>query len=335
MQRYNSSVIGKKSTVNSGGASGIFSLNNAADERRASNWPANAALEVTFDGTLTDYAAGQSLYIYYQSNNYYTLGFKTGFSYTIHMWGASGGGGKYSANYFSGAGGLVYGTYTPTSDTTAYLYIGQGGDGADSTTVAGIGGWPNGGDGTQGDASGSGGGGMSMLSTATYSTSMSNSDILLIAGAGGGATGYIANAGFGGGTEGGNGGLAGQKGTQSAGGTYNGAYLVGGDATGGVSSGSDDGGGGGGGYYGGGGGTSDAKPGGGGSGFINTTSQITNSGFVTYDYASVGGPDRNNLRSAAETANSPTKYAQSVASSTSGGELDGNNGLVHISIATA
>lgn len=335
MSRYNSSVFGKKSTVNTSIASGIFSLNNVADERRVNSWPINSALDVSFDGTFTPYSAGQSVYIYYQSNNYHTLSFKSGFSYTIHMWGASGGGGKYSTNYFSGAGGLVYGTYTPTSDTTAYLYIGQGGDGADSTTVAGIGGWPNGGDGTQGDASGSGGGGMSMLSTAIYSTSMSNSDILLIAGGGGGATGYQNNAGFGGGTTGGGATASVTGGTQSAGGTYNGAYLVGGDATGGVSSGSDDGGGGGGGYYGGGGGTSDAQPGAGGSGYINTTSQITNSGFVTYSTASVGGPDRNSLRSTAETANSPTKYAQSVASSNTGGELDGNNGLFHISIAAA
>lgn len=39
MQRYNSSVIGKKSSVSDSSASGIFSVNNAADEKRENNWP--------------------------------------------------------------------------------------------------------------------------------------------------------------------------------------------------------------------------------------------------------------------------------------------------------
>lgn len=39
MQRYNSSIIGKKSSVSDLSASGIFSANNIADEVRASNWP--------------------------------------------------------------------------------------------------------------------------------------------------------------------------------------------------------------------------------------------------------------------------------------------------------
>ncbi|MDB4342566.1 hypothetical protein OAA20_00625 [bacterium] len=39
MQRYNSSVIGKKSSVSNTSASGIFSANNVADEIREGNWP--------------------------------------------------------------------------------------------------------------------------------------------------------------------------------------------------------------------------------------------------------------------------------------------------------
>lgn len=39
MQRYNSSIIGKKSTVSASSATGIFSMNNVADERRLENWP--------------------------------------------------------------------------------------------------------------------------------------------------------------------------------------------------------------------------------------------------------------------------------------------------------
>lgn len=39
MQRYNSSIIGKKSSVSSTSASGIFSVNNVADEVRDSDWP--------------------------------------------------------------------------------------------------------------------------------------------------------------------------------------------------------------------------------------------------------------------------------------------------------
>ena len=39
MQRYNSSVIGKKSSVGPVSASGIFSVNNISDEQRNSNWP--------------------------------------------------------------------------------------------------------------------------------------------------------------------------------------------------------------------------------------------------------------------------------------------------------
>lgn len=211
-------------------------------------------------------------YLYYTTSTPYTLTVSGGnLTITLYLWGASGGSSNYSAGYYSGAGGGTLGTITLSTGTNYYLYVGQGGkppaaiDGS-----GGSGGWPNGGYGTMGDASGAGGGGMSMFSKALYSTSMSTSNIFLIAGGGGGNTGYARSAGAGGGTDGGSAsGIVGTGGTQNAGGQYNGSYLKGGNATGSQYSGSDDGGGGGGGYYGGGGGTSDAQPAGGGSGYYN------------------------------------------------------------------
>ena len=53
MQRYNSSVIGKKSSVGVGSASGIFSVNNASDEQRNGNWPSLVSYfdlsDITYD----------------------------------------------------------------------------------------------------------------------------------------------------------------------------------------------------------------------------------------------------------------------------------------------
>lgn len=214
-------------------------------------------------------------------------------SVRLHLWGAAGGNGSYGTNGSSGAGGYVSGTITLLRNITYYLYVGQGGLGPSNKSygVGGDGGWPNGGYGTSGDATGAGGGGMSMLSTALFSTSLPTSSIYMIAGGGGGSTGYSGAAGAGGGSSGqNNDDNDSTGGTQSSGGTYNGSYLQGGNATGSQSSGSDDGGGGGGGYYGGGGGTSDAKPGSGGSGFINT-SYVTFSQNMAGSYASAPDPE--------------------------------------------
>jgi hypothetical protein len=209
--------------------------------------------------------------------------FTTDYSYTARftLVGAGGGNGNYLPNgsVYGGSGGMVVADVTLSAGTTYYLYVGGGGNFSISNSEGGLGGWPNGGTGTNGDASGGGGGGMTMLSTAPFSTSMSDSDIILIAGGGGGGTGFR-DGGHGGGSSGGNGAGGNQiagGGTQSAGGTLNGGKLQGGDATGLRTSGVDDGGGGGGGYYGGGGGTSDAGGGGGGSGYANPllTSNVT------------------------------------------------------------
>lgn len=211
---------------------------------------------------------------------------------TFSLWGAAGGNGSYSAGGSSGAGGFSKGTVILQPGTTYYLYVGQGGFGplASGYGTGGLGGWPNGGYGTMGDASGAGGGGMTMLSTTTFSSGMSDANILLIAGAGGGSTGYAGAAGAGGGSTGQNSAGPANGGTQSAGGTYNGSKLTGGNATGSRTSGLDDGGGGGGGYYGGGGGTSDANPGAGGSGYVNT-SLVTSSTLTTGSTITAPNPD--------------------------------------------
>lgn len=222
-----------------------------------------------------------NIYLSYPgSNNPYLLTVTGGpLTMTVYLWGASGGSNDYSATYYSGAGGGSVGTVTLSPGTNYYLYVGQGGQTTSATDGSGgSGGWPNGGYGTRGDASGAGGGGMSMLSKALYSTSMSTSDIFLIAGAGGGQTGYARNAGAGGGSSGESAaGSVGTGGTQSSGGVFNGSYLMGGRATGSQYTGTDDGGGGGGGYYGGGGGTSDAQPAGGGSGYYNPSLVVSGS----------------------------------------------------------
>jgi hypothetical protein len=212
---------------------------------------------------------------------------------TFRTWGAAGGNGAYGIGQSSGAGGYARGTVTLQPGTTYYLYVGEGGFGPSNKSfgTGGAGGWPNGGYGTTGDATGAGGGGMTMISKAVFSTGMSDSDILLIAGAGGGSTGYAGNAGAGGGSSGQNA-SAGPAvgGSQASGGTYNGAKLTGGNATGSRTSGADDGGGGGGGYYGGGGGTSDANPGAGGSGYFNP-SLISSSTLTTGSGATAPNPE--------------------------------------------
>lgn len=62
MQRYNSSVIGKKSSVSISSASGIFSVNNAADEKRSSNWPVNEVALYSFPvGSVMPFSVSRAL----------------------------------------------------------------------------------------------------------------------------------------------------------------------------------------------------------------------------------------------------------------------------------
>lgn len=244
------------------------------------------------DVKLNGISISSGTYAYNNSNTANTLTV-TGapVTVTVRAWGAAGGNGSYGTAYSSGAGGYARGTVTLQPGTTYYLYVGQGGFGpVSSTGFGGLGGWPNGGYGSMGDASGAGGGGMTMLSKAVFSAGMSDSDILLIAGAGGGTTGYAGSAGAGGGTTGQNSVVA-TGGTQLAGGSQNGAKLTGGDAPGPRTSvsGNDDGGGGGG-YYGGGSGTGDGSPGAGGSGYFNPT-LVSASTLTTGNNATAPNPD--------------------------------------------
>jgi len=208
---------------------------------------------------------------------------------TAELWGAAGGNGNYSAGAWSGAGGYLRATFAVTPGDVLKLEVGQGGRGAIKAGDGGAGGWPDGGSGSKGDATGGGGGG----STRLYI----NGVLKAVAGGGGGSGGYS-----GGGSAGAGGGPKGQAaasdggtgGTQTAAGVdandtgnanksgrsivaYPGVQRTGGwggasgDAT---TSSSDDGGGGGGGYWGGGGGGGDGRSGGGGSSWADTSASL-------------------------------------------------------------
>lgn len=99
MQRYNSSVIGKKSTVSTSSAKGIFSINNLADEQRNDNWPTVAL--PTFNMEILLVGGGGS-------------GGKAAFT----DYGSSGGG---------GGGVILSGTYTYTGGTQLDIVVGAGG----------------------------------------------------------------------------------------------------------------------------------------------------------------------------------------------------------------
>lgn len=192
----------------------------------------------------------------------------------LRLWGGAGAGGAYSTGEWGGNGGFTDISIDVEEGDVLTIQTGQGGR-FNGNGINNPGGWPDGGTGSYGDATGGGGGGSSRV--------FRNSDLVAIAGGGAGACGYLGNGGGGGGTNGGNGTAGGAVGaTQSAGGTSGG----GGDAgTGpvtfatrntqrggnggpqGVSTGTD-GGAGGGGYYGGAGGGGDARAGSGGSGFV-------------------------------------------------------------------
>mgnify|MGYP003114345187 CR=1 FL=1 len=349
----NKGLIGiKASQTSSADQSGMHTLNDLHEEQFADNWPipTTTILSINRNGNVSTYQNGTNSYIHHASEHVHTITVLHTKNVTWYLWGAAGGGGIYSTLRHGGNGGLAYGTVEMQAGTTYYLYVGKAGGNVIDLTLSGISGydlggtagWPNGGYGTMGDASGAGGGGMTMLSKAAFSTSMSDSDILLIAGGGGGTTGYFSSAGSGGGTTGEDAASGVTGGSQSAGGTYNGAKLQGGNATGNRTSGSDDGGGGGGGYYGGGGGTSDAKPGAGGSGYINTT-LVSNSAFGTSSTQAFSGsfntrinpPDVNNIWSnsmdTTQTSNTAVYARGGLSKHTN--ELDGGNGFAYITIA--
>ena len=154
------------------------------------------------------------------------------------------------------------------------VVVGEGGK--QGTDNGGDGGWPNGGYGTKGDASGPGGGGLTGVFASEYGSDWERADPIVIAGSGGG--GGYQPGGAGGGENGNNGGGGSTNGaTQTHGGRggqgVDGEYLRGGDGDqrGEQNSQALDGGGGGAGYFGGEGGCSDAGGGSGGSGFCDTS----------------------------------------------------------------
>lgn len=314
MARARGGLISNFRTVSASEASGIFKPNFITALNRDSGFPTEFAFKINSNGTVSTFFSGNSGYVKHGGEWAHTITLGSApVTVTWYLWGAAGGSGRYNTGYQAGNGGLTYATTTLQPGTTYYLYVGEGGDGPGSSSEAqtvsgGFGGWPNGGYGGRGDASGAGGGGMTMLSKAVYATNMSDSDILMIAGGGGGTTGYSGHGGHGGGQEGrdasSSGGYNwGKAGTQSAGGNQNGAKLEGGNSPGSrtVSS-SDDDGGGGGGYYGGGAGQGDGKPGGGGSGYYNTSLTTSQTYTATAAWGnnstlstSVLPPDVNNL----------------------------------------
>lgn len=139
-------------------------------------------------------------------------------SLRVKMWGPGGGSGNYAGANGGGPGGFSSGILSVTPGEVLQLVVGSGGEHPVSATGnGGLGGWPGGGFGARGDASGAGGGGF----TGIFNTSMTQDNALIIAGGGGGATGYSGgnSAGAGGGlTAGGGVGTNGRGGTQSAGG---------------------------------------------------------------------------------------------------------------------
>lgn len=220
-------------------------------------------------------------------------------NYDLQVWGASGG--NSSSGYLGGNGGYSKGTISLNKDDVLYIYVGGKGLNGVSGNTSQVGGY-NGGGKSSGSSSisygigGSGGGAThiakvdGLLSTLSASTS----NILLVAGAGGGAAdyrGYIGGAG--GGTTGTTGigynaSRQATAGSQTTGGApgYNattemtGSFGKGGDAYS-VSSRHTFSGGGGAGFYGGGGGSGRSgtnssysrytSGGGGGSGYIDTS----------------------------------------------------------------
>lgn len=174
--------------------------------------------------------------------------------YKLEVWGAQGG----DDGTLGGLGGYAVGNLTLSSTDTLYIVVGGEGGNYNNPT----GGYNGGGDGgTYHEYRyGAGGGGathIALRSGELSSLSSYKSDILLVAGGGGGADGNGAGGGTGGGENGGSSGGAG--GTQSSG------YSFGIGAQGGSNAG-----GGGGGWYGGQRGDS-VDGGGGGSGYVNTS----------------------------------------------------------------
>jgi len=300
---------------------------------------------ITISSTSTDtgwtVAGGSSTQSFsYVSGTVQTFTVPTGVtSVTAYVWGAGGGNGSYST-FYGGAGGFASGSIAVTPGDILYLVVGGGGLPSDGTSGnGGLGGWPNAGFGTRGDASGGGGGGYSGIFSGSSTPQQVNA--LLLAGGGGGGSGFRHGGGGGGtnGNTGGNAGNPGQGGTQSAGGTAGngdtsppraGGALTGGNAGGNgqddpTTSGVNDGGGGGSGYYGGGGGAADASGGGGGSGYFQPSK-------VTGGSLQAGSDGQNNaVTNPAQTSN--PYYVTGIATGSAPGSK-GGDGYILLAYST-
>lgn len=350
MAKARGGLISNFRTVSATEASGIFKPNFITALNRDGGFPAPHSFKINSNGSINTFFPGNTGYVRHGGEwaHSITVG-ATNVTVTFYLWGAAGGVGKYNAGYHSGNGALCYATTTLQVGTTYYLYIGEAGGGTNAGNGdGGDAGWPNGGFGVKGDASGAGGGGMTMLSKATFATGMSDSDILMIAAGGGGTCGYAGHGGSGGGATGDSASAttasSGVGGSQSAGGASNGAKLQGGSPTGGSQtvSNSNDSSGGGGGYYGGGAGSGDGKPAGGGSSYYNTsltTSQTytkvsSNPGNNNTQSSLNNAPDVNTLLANSNWAgNSHVKYAQGQLSTQGTTVVPAGNGLVYFSIS--
>ncbi|WP_254660672.1 glycine rich domain-containing protein, partial [Brevibacillus laterosporus] len=191
----------------------------------------------------------------------------------FECWGAEGG--TY-ADLKGGKGGYASGEYNPSSTSTFYIFVGGRGKTLNSLPVEG--GFNGGG----GGRSGSGGG-----ASDVRLNNLSFWSRLIVAGGGGGA-GPGGDGGVGGGLVGGDAenrrGNGGKGGTQTAGGTYNGVYGLGGDSRDAAAL----SGGGGGGYWGGGAGSyqsggSNDGGGGGSSYYGNLANGSTTAGVRSGD----------------------------------------------------
>ena len=228
------------------------------------------------------------------TGDYYQWSAPRSDTYTLEVWGASGGGG---VNYYGtgGKGGYANGKIYLTSGTTLYIYPGQKGFLSASTRAFNGGG--------KGDINAVGGpygtgytgGGATHIATSSgllSALSSSVSNVLIVGGGGGGAAGsnnsgwssLAGNGGAGGGLTGSSGtagaGVAGTGGSQIAGGTSSAAsspsgFGIGADST--IQNGNYvSGGGGGGGFYGGGSGSDQGGGGGGGSSYVGNLANSIN-----------------------------------------------------------
>ena len=158
-------------------------------------------------------------------------------TYKLEVWGAQGG--YYSNSTYGGLGGYSVGTYTLTTSTTLYVYVGGQGSIATTYGVRSLGGWNAGGAGSSdnGGVYAGGGGGATDISTTAATVTYNSSTYryerstyagrLIVAGGGGGGgyySGSYSTGGYGGGYIGGNGttlnGYYGRGGTQTTYGLY-------------------------------------------------------------------------------------------------------------------